>query len=172
MMVAVMLDTVEIALERLRKLDKESLIAYWIEGELEEAKLYGELARRAKNLGLPDSLVETFWTLSKESREHGERLREIYRKTYGKEPKAPEIPPIEVYPVLDRFERAEDAIEALHAAMESEKLAMEVYNRLAKETEDPELRDLFESLAKVEKSHYERLEGELKLLKKLMEKKA
>ncbi|EEB73290.1 rubrerythrin-related protein [Thermococcus sp. AM4] len=165
------MDPLDVAIERLRKLDKESLIAYWIKGELEEAELYEELARRAKNLGLPDSLVETFWTLSKESREHGERLKEIYRKTYGREPKPPEIPPIEVYPILDRFERAEDAVEALQAAMESEKLAMEVYNRLAEETDDPELKELFQSLVKVEKGHYERLEGELKLLKKLMEGK-
>ncbi|WP_237702118.1 ferritin family protein [Thermococcus sp. AM4] len=167
----VWMDPLDVAIERLRKLDKESLIAYWIKGELEEAELYEELARRAKNLGLPDSLVETFWTLSKESREHGERLKEIYRKTYGREPKPPEIPPIEVYPILDRFERAEDAVEALQAAMESEKLAMEVYNRLAEETDDPELKELFQSLVKVEKGHYERLEGELKLLKKLMEGK-
>ena len=165
------MDPLDVSIERLRKLDKESLIAYWIKGELEEAELYEELARRAKNLGLPDSLVETFRILSKESREHGERLKEIYRKTYGREPKPPEIPPIEVYPILDRFERAEDAVEALQAAMESEKLAMEVYNRLAEETDDPELKELFQSLVKVEKGHYERLEGELKLLKKLMEGK-
>jgi len=166
-----MQDPLEVAVERLKQLTKESLLAYWIKGEFEESELYAELAKRAKNLGLPDSLVETFWALSKESKEHGEKLETIYRKTYGKEPEPPDIPPIEVYPVLDRFERAEDVIEALQMAMESEKLAMEVYTRLAKETSDPELRELFESLAKVERSHYERLEGELKLLKELFKEK-
>lgn len=78
-----------------------------------------------------------------------QKLRKIYRKTYRKEPQPPDVSPVGVYPILDKFERVEDAIETLQTAMESERLTMEVYQGLAQETDDPELGDLYKSLVKV-----------------------
>lgn len=158
----------KLVIERLKKLDKESLIAYWIKGEFEEAELYRELAVRAKEVGLPESLIETFWALSKESEGHGKKMKEIYVRTYGKEPEPPDIPSLEVYSIVKNFAKIEDAVEALQAAMQSEELAESIYTHLAKTTDDPELRDLYTYLAKVERGHYERLAGELEILKEIL----
>ncbi len=159
-------DPVDSIVEGLKKLDKESLLAYWIKGEFDEAKLYEELAERARDLKLPGSLVETFLELSKDSQEHGEKLRDVYAKTYGGEPQPPQIPPLEVYPILDRFSRAEDVVEGLERAMESELLAERVYETLAEKTDDEDLASIYRTLAEVERGHYERLMEELEALKR------
>lgn len=162
-------DDLESIMHELKKLDEKSLLAYWIKGEYDESDMYIELARRAKELGLSESLIETFICLSKESKEHGDTLRRIFLCNYGEEPIPPDIPPIEVAPLLDKFERAEDVFEVLKLAMESELLAKKIYEHLAEEENREELKKVYLSLAAVEKAHYERLRGEFEILKGLEE---
>ncbi len=152
-------------IEELKKLDKKSLLAYWIKGELDEAELYEKLAERAKDLNLPDSLVKTFYELSHESREHGEQLRKVYVETYGEEPRPPQIPPLEVYPILDKFSRADEVVEGLELAMESELLAKRVYETLAEEAGEGGLANIYKTLAGVELGHYNKLMEEFKVLR-------
>lgn len=163
------LENLELIPDSLKKLDEKSLLAYWIKGEYDEADMYRELAQRARELGLSESLIETFICLSKESKEHGDTLRKMFLRNYGEEPTPPDIPPIEVGPILDKFERAEDVFEVLQLAMESELLAKRIYERLAEEEKREELRKVYLSLAAVEGSHYERLKGEFEILKGLKE---
>jgi rubrerythrin len=92
-------------------------------------------------------------------------LWKVYIETYGEEPRPPQIPPLEVYPILDKFSRAEDVIEGLELAMESELLAKRVYETLAEETDDRELVSIYRTLAGVELGHYDRLMEEFKVLK-------
>ncbi|GAB6136635.1 ferritin family protein [Thermococcus prieurii] len=157
-----MLD-VDDVIERLQKLSYEEALAYWIASELEEAEFYRKLAERAKNLGLPESLVETFLRLSEDSERHAVELRGEFKASFGREPST-EIPPLEVLPVLDRFERADQVKGVLETAMESELIAMNAYKALAEKVGDERLRELYLKLADVERGHYEALKREYERL--------
>ena len=157
-----MLDFDEI-IDELRGLSYEEALAYWIASELEEAEFYRRLAERARNLGLPESLVETFLKLSRDSERHAEELRREFRESFGREPST-KLPPLEVLPVLDRFERADRVREVLETAMESELVAMNAYKALAEKVGDERLRELYLKLAEVERGHYEALKREYEKL--------
>ncbi|WP_297421549.1 ferritin family protein [Thermococcus sp.] len=154
---------VEEVISRLSKFSYEEVLAYWVKSEGEEAQFYRELAERAKNLCLPESLVGTFGKLSEDSKRHAEELTRIFKETYSREPKS-EVPPLEVMPVLDRFERADQVKEVLEAAMESELIAMNAYRTLTEKVDDPKLRELYLKLAEVERTHYEALRNEYEKL--------
>ncbi|WP_308686508.1 ferritin-like domain-containing protein [Thermococcus thermotolerans] len=142
--------------EFLSRLNYREALAYWIEGEKKEARFYRELARRARNLGLGEELVETFEKLAEDSLNHASELEMSFRETYGEVPGS-DLPPIEVLPVLDELERADQLPEVIRAAMESELIAHESYRLLSEKADDPELRKLYSKLADVEWGHYELL---------------
>ncbi|ASJ02072.1 rubrerythrin [Thermococcus profundus] len=148
---------------KLENLSYEEALAYWISGEKEEAKLYKELAERARALGLGESIVKVFEKLSKDSQRHAEELTKIFRESFSREPKT-DVPPVEVLPVLSKFERADQIKEVLEAAMESELTAHKVYRILAEKVKDEKLKELYLKLAEVEKNHYEALKGEYEKL--------
>ncbi|MDI3475640.1 MAG: hypothetical protein PWQ95_1368 [Thermococcaceae archaeon] len=150
-------------IEMLSKLSYEEALDYWISGEKEEAKLYKELAERAKALGLGESIVRVFEKLSRDSLKHAEELTKVFRESFLREPKV-DIPPVEVLPVLNKFERADQIKEVLEAAMESELTAHKVYKLLAEKVEDERLKELYLKLAEVEKTHYEALKAEYEKL--------
>jgi rubrerythrin len=157
-----MMDIDEV-IEKLSNLSYEEALAYWIRGEKEEAELYRELAERAKALGLGESIVKVFEKLSKDSEKHAEELARIFRESFSREPKT-DIPPVEVLPVFNKFERADQIKEVLEAAMESELTAHKVYKILAEKVEDEKLKELYLKLADVEKMHYEALKAEYEKL--------
>ncbi|WP_297535814.1 ferritin family protein [Thermococcus sp.] len=157
-----MLDVDDI-IERLQRLGYREALAYWIASELEEAEFYRKLAERARNLGLPRALSETFERLAEESRKHAEELERTFVDSYGERPRS-EVPPLEVLPVLDRFERADQVGEVLKTAMESELVAMNAYRTLAEKVGDDRLRELYLRLAEVERGHYEALKREYERL--------
>jgi rubrerythrin len=150
---------VEDIIETLSNLSYEEALAYWISGEKEEAELYRKLAERAKVLGLGESIVKVFEKLSNDSQRHAEELTKVFREGFSREPKT-DIPPVEVLPVLNKFERADQIKEVLEAAMESELTAHKVYKLLAEKVDDERLRELYLKLAEVEKTHYETLRAE------------
>lgn len=154
---------VDDVIEMLSKLSYEEALDYWISGEKEEAKLYKELAERAKALGLGESIVRVFEKLSRDSLKHAEELTKVFRESFLREPKV-DIPPVEVLPVLNKFERADQIKEVLEAAMESELTAHKVYKLLAEKVEDERLKELYLKLAEVEKTHYEALKAEYEKL--------
>ena len=157
-----MLDVDEV-IERLSRVGYEEAVAYWIESEREEAEFYRELAERARNLSLGESIVETFERLSRESLEHAQELLEVFRKDFGKEPQS-DLPLLEVLPVLDKLERADQIGEVLKAAMESELIAVRAYEKLAGMVSDEKVRELYMKLAEVERGHYEALKREYERL--------
>ncbi|NJE05093.1 rubrerythrin [Thermococcus sp. M36] len=156
---------VDEVVEALSKLSYEEALAYWIWGEKKEAEFYGELARRARNLGLGRELVETFERLAEDSLRHSTELGAHYEVRYGGKPKV-DIPPLEVLSVIDEFERADQLEEVLKAAMESELIAHESYKLLAERARDGGLRELYTKLAEVERRHYEMLRERYEELKK------
>ncbi|ASJ13585.1 rubrerythrin [Thermococcus thioreducens] len=135
--------------EFLSRLNYRQALAYWIESEKKEAKFYRELARRARNLGLDKELVKAFEKLAEDSLAHAKELETSFRETYGEVPGS-DLPPIEVLPVLDKLERADQLLEVLRAAMESELIAHESYKLLAERVGDARLRELYRKLAGVE----------------------
>jgi len=151
--------------EALSKLSYKDALAYWIEGEKEEAEFYRELARRARDLGLGEELVRTFEKLAEDSLNHAAELEARFRETYGNAPRS-DLPPLEVLPVLEKFERADQLEEVLKAAMESELIAHESYKLLAERVDDERLRELYSKLADVERGHYEMLLERYEELKK------
>jgi len=58
-----------------------------------------------------------------------------------------------------------ELIEYLKSAIEHEKRAMEHYQKMALEAEDPETRLMLEQLARDEESHYHQLNKRMKALK-------
>jgi len=154
-------------LSRLSSLSEKELLSYWIKGEYEEAETYLKLAEKARELGLPEEVVNTFVVLAKESKGHGSRLREIYRRKYGEEPVMVDVPGVEAEILRQDMKVPEDVVEVLRNAMESELFAKRLYERLAEETNDDSLRRVYLYLAEIERGHYERLRGELEVCKKI-----
>ncbi|WP_297548153.1 ferritin family protein [Thermococcus sp.] len=154
---------VEEIIEQLKRLNYEEALAYWIASEREEAEFYCQLAERARNLGLPESLVETFEKLSRDSEKHAKELTKEFRTSFGREPST-DIPPLEVLPVLTKLERADQVREVIETAMESELIAMNAYKALAEKVEDERLKKLYLTLADVERGHYEALKREYEKL--------
>ncbi len=146
-------------LNEIRKLDERELLSYWIKGEYEEAETYWKLAERAKELGLPDEVVETFKRLGDESKMHGDELFKIYKEAYGEELVEVNVPNVEALNVLGKFWKVEDLADVLDNAMESEKLAETIYRRLAEECDKESLKGTYLKLAEVERGHYEALKN-------------
>ena len=154
-------------LSRLSTLSEKELLSYWIKGEYEEAETYWKLAERAKELGLPERVVNTFVVLAKESKEHGNRLREIYRRNYGGEVLDVDLPGVEAEVLELTMDTPEDVVDVLTRAMEAELFAKNLYERLAAETESESLGEIYLYLAEIERGHYERLKCELEVCKKI-----
>jgi len=144
-------------LNEIRKLDERELLSYWIKGEYEEAETYWKLAERAKELGLPDNVVETFKRLGDESKMHGDDLLRAYSEEFGGELVEVSVPNVESLNILGKFWKVEDLRDVLEIAMESEKLAETIYRKLAEECSRESLREMYLRLADVERGHYETL---------------
>jgi len=147
-------------MEQIKGLNERELLSYWIKGEYEEAETYSLLAERARELGLPDEVVETFRKLAEDSRRHGDELYEIYRAKYGEELADVKVASIEGTHILGKFYKVEDLEDVIRSAMEAEKLAETIYRKLAEESE---FRDTYLKLAAIERGHYESLKRLLEL---------
>ncbi|WP_297535812.1 ferritin family protein [Thermococcus sp.] len=157
-------------LSALSGLSERELLSYWIRGEYEEAETYWKLAKRAKELELPEDVIETFVVLAKESREHGDRLREIYVRSYGENPVEVGIPGVEAEALKLEMDTPKDVLEVLARAMETELFAESLYEKLATETGSDSLKSIYLYLAEIERGHYERLKCEFEVCKKIYEK--
>ncbi|WP_457742884.1 ferritin-like domain-containing protein [Thermococcus sp.] len=157
-------------LSALSPLSEKELLSYWIRGEYEEAETYWKLAERAKELGLPEEVIETFIVLAKESREHGNRLREIYMRSYRENPIEVDIPGLEAEMLRLEMDTPGDILDVLVKAMETELFAKALYEKLAAETNSASLRKVYLYLAEIERGHYESLKCELEVCKKIYEK--
>ncbi|ASJ06150.1 hypothetical protein A3L08_01805 [Thermococcus pacificus] len=157
-------DTLKKFRDMLLSLSEKGILSYWTFGEYEEAKIYWELAKKAEELRLPPSLVSTFRVLAKESEEHGDGLRRLYVKTYGEEPKKVDLPYIEAVSLARALEDPSNIDLVFRVAMETELIAKKLYEHLASITENEEAKGLYEFLANVEWTHYQRLRGEAELM--------
>jgi len=155
-----------VLIERLKTLNIEQALAYWINSEIEEAEIYNDLANRVSQYSWDGRIERLLRELAKESLDHAEALLREYKRRYkGPLPRV-NLPSVEVEFSREELEemvrngRLEDLIRTL---MESERFAMEVYGYLA-DSSSGELRELFSQLTKVEEGHYRRLENLLSAL--------
>ncbi|WP_457742691.1 ferritin-like domain-containing protein [Thermococcus sp.] len=149
-------------IERLKTLDVQSVISYWINSEIEEAEMYNFLASIVREYSWDTRVEKLFLELAHESLDHAEALLREYRRLYPGSPlRRVELPSIEVEFSKTELEekirsgRLEDVILAL---IESEKFARDTYRYL--EQHSPrDLKKLFHDLARIEEGHYTRLKN-------------
>ncbi|WP_456368664.1 ferritin-like domain-containing protein [Thermococcus sp.] len=155
---------------RLSTLSEKELLSYWIRSEFEKAKTYWKLAKRAKELGLPEGVINTLAVLAKEFEEDGRKLREIYYRSYGEDIVEVDIPSFKVEIIEAAMGSLEDVMGILTKAVEAELLAKNLYEKLALETKNESLRSVYLYLARVEEYHYRKLKNELELCRKICKK--
>lgn len=156
--------TLEEFKDMLLKLSEKGILSNWIWGEYKEGGIYWELAKKAEELKLPPSSISTFRKLAKESEEHGDTLKRIYIRTYGEEPKEVGLPSIEAEILSEALENPDNIPKVLAIMIETELIMNDLYNHLALITENEENRKVYQYLANVEWTHYQRLKGEVELM--------
>jgi len=151
---------VERIVNEISKLDKKSLMSYWIAAEIDEAETYSILADRVEECSWDERIPKLFRELAQESVGHAEALLREYKTLYpGEQLVTVKLPGLEQELSMDELEgyirngRFRDLIEVL---MKTEKIAQEVYAHLA-ENSSGEERKMFEKLANIEKGHYQKL---------------
>ena len=138
----------------------DEILNFAIGKEEEAARFYTTLAGKMA----PENMKEVFREFAKEEEGHRQKLISI--KSGEKPfPARKEILDLKIAENLTEVNVSDDLTDlsyqqALIIAMKAEKEAFKLYNELAKSTSDPEIRDLFLSLAQEEAKHKLRFEIE------------
>lgn len=128
-----------------------------IAGETEAKVFYLKVSQRIKDA----YLKELFLGFSKEEENHEKILSELLEKgkisasTFG------DAKEYKISETIDLPEVTEDMNlkDAIGLAMKNEEIAMKKYQKLAQDCEDLELKDVFNSLAAMEKDHKLKMEN-------------
>jgi len=133
------------------------VLQFAIQGEIEAAKGYGEMARKTKTPGLKTMLLE----LQSEEQNHKKLLEDL---AAGKVVPLPtgEIEDLRIsdYLIEGPLDEGSSLQDLLIFAAKKEAKAVELYTRLLGECPLPEQKRLFEFLIQQEKSHKLKLEKE------------
>jgi rubrerythrin len=133
------------------------VLQFAIQGEIEAAKSYGEMARKTKTPGLKTMLLE----LQSEEQNHEKLLEDL---AAGKVIPLPtgEIEDLRIsdYLIEEPLDEGSSLQDLLVFAAKKEAKAVELYTRLLGECPLPEQKSLFEFLIRQEKSHKLKLEKE------------
>lgn len=134
----------------------EELLDFAIAGETEASQFYTELACQMDN----PAIREVFEDFAKEELGHKAQLEGV--KKGNIQPKIEDVADLKIadYMVDVKPSPNMDYQSALILAMKKEKAAFKLYTTLASKTQDPELRNMFLSLAQEEAKHKLRFEIE------------
>jgi len=134
----------------------EEILDFAIAGEAEASQFYTELAGQMEN----PAMREVFEDFAKEELGHKSLLEGV--KKGNLQPKAEDVADLKIADYLVDIEPSPnmDYQSAITLAMKKEKAAFKLYNTLASKMQDPELRDMFLSLAQEEAKHKLRFEIE------------
>ncbi|PKL59796.1 MAG: ferritin [Methanomicrobiales archaeon HGW-Methanomicrobiales-4] len=126
-----------------------------IDREVDSYALYTALADKVKDV----ALKTTFRELAKEETMHRKTLQE-YLTGSRKELKFDEVKDYKLSNILDSPSPSSDMkpLDGLKLAIKKEEEAMEMYEKLADASADPEQKKIFTELAKMERGHKGRLE--------------
>lgn len=127
-----------------------------IEGEIEAAEFYSDVAAQSKNAYIKDLFV----TFSKEEKKH-RRILEGFRKDPSRAVAFEKVPDFHVSETVDAPPLSMDMkpADAIALAMKKEEAAMRQYNALADVCSDPSRKKLFLELAAMERGHKRKMES-------------
>lgn len=134
----------------------EEILDFAIAGETEASQLYTDLALQMEN----PAMREVFESFAKEELGHKTRLEGV--KKGNIQPTIGKVTDLKIadYMVDVQPSPNMDYQSAIILAMKKEKAAFKLYTTLASKTQNPELRDMFLSLAQEEAKHKLRFEIE------------
>lgn len=135
----------------------EDIIKFAIAREEEAIQAYGEMSENTPNPGLKKLLLE----LQGEEKKHKKMLEEISPERIATL-KLVDIVDLKIsdYMVEEPLNAEMTFQDLLLYAAKKEQKAVELYSRLAKKTDNPELVKMFEFMVEQEKSHKLKLEKE------------
>ncbi|ACS89665.1 ferritin-like domain-containing protein [Thermococcus sibiricus] len=148
-------------LEAISKLGTKELLVYWMDQEVKEAEMYHRLYAISSEVNWDEKVSKLFLDMYNDCLEHAETLLKLYRTMYPDEEVIKvDLPALEVELSEKRLRdlvyqgRLQEILEYL---MGTEKIAHDVYEYLAKQTTDEEVKAILKWLAEIENGHYERL---------------
>lgn len=148
-------------LQKLPQLSTKELLSYMVTAEAEEAEMYRHLSEISREMTWNEKIPAVFHELSEDSIQHAEELLKLYKALFPGEELVPvDLPPLEVVlgeNKLREFLRHGRLEELFDLLMENEKMAAEVYEYIHGVSENPEIKELTEWMAKVEWSHFDRI---------------
>ena len=134
----------------------EEILDFAIAGEIEASKFYTDLAGQMDN----PAMREVFEGFAKEELGHKARLEGVRKGNIQTTPE--EVTDLKIADYMVDVEPSPnmDYQSAIILAMKKEKAAFKLYTTLASKMQDPELRNIFLSLAQEEAKHKLRFEIE------------
>ncbi|MBC7094404.1 ferritin family protein [Thermococcus sp.] len=148
-------------LEGILKLSTKELLAYWMDQEIKEAEMYHRLYKMSKEVNWDEKVSKLFLDMYNDCLEHAEALLKLYRTMYPDEEVIKvDLPALEVELSEEQLRELvyrERLREILEYLMGTEKIAHDVYEYLAKQTTDEEVKAILKWLAEIENGHYEKL---------------
>jgi rubrerythrin len=134
----------------------EEILDFAIAGEVESNQFYMDLAEQMENR----AMSEVFEGFAKEELDHKARLQEV--RNGAVQPTIEKVSDLKItdYMIDVKPSPNMDYQSAIILAMKKEKAAFKLYTALASRTQEPELRDMFLSLAQEEAKHKLRFEIE------------
>ncbi|MHC4106022.1 MAG: ferritin family protein [Planctomycetota bacterium] len=134
----------------------EEILEFAIAGEIEASQFYIDLAGQMDN----QAMREVFEDFAREELAHKTKLEGV--KKGNIQPKIGEVADLKIadYMVDIKPSPSMDYQSAIILAMKKEKAAFKLYTTLASKMQDPELRNMFLSLAQEEAKHKLRFEIE------------
>ncbi len=139
----------------MKKEDYQDIIERAIQGEVEAAQFYADVADKTVNAYLKD----LFTTFSKEEQRHRQIL-ESFRDDPSASISFEKVPDFHVSDTVDAPALSLDMkpVDAVALAMKKEELAMKQYSELADVCTDPGRKKLFLELAAMEREHKAKME--------------
>jgi len=101
-----------------------------------------------------------FLFLAGEEAEHWDVFEKKFVEKLLQKPEMPQVDEELLEKLTPKYEGELSEVKAVELGMEQEKLTWEFYEKAAEETEDENVRKIFNELAKVEKEHYELLKAQ------------
>ncbi|MBC8472553.1 MAG: ferritin family protein [Planctomycetes bacterium] len=134
----------------------EEILDFAIAGEAEASQFYMDLAGQMEN----PAMREVFESFAKEELGHKAKLEGV--KKGNIQPKAGEVADLKIADYMVDIQPSPNMEyqSAIILAMKKEKAAFKLYTTLASKMQDPELRNMFLSLAQEEAKHKLRFEIE------------
>lgn len=126
-----------------------------IQGEIEAAEFYADVAAQSEN----EHIRDMFTSFSEDEKRH-RRILEGFRQNPSAAVAFQKVPDFHVSETVEVPPLSIDMkpVEAVALAMKKEEAAMRQYNALAEACSDPEQKNLFLELAAMERGHKAKLE--------------